>query len=148
MAHFLPIGDPLPGNSAGSSVWIGSGPQVSWVNVNEPSMSFCPAHEVGVNLQIVDGKAVGKCIRCHVPVTVPVIPGGVSELRLQALIDCYLVIAGCPNPARAVVQSKILGDFAQLSRELDAQLLALNAVKVTIARLRRRLGQLAMPVIE
>lgn len=145
-------GPPQPSSGNSTTFWVGglggSSVTANWVDVNEPTMTFCPAHELGSDLQVVDGKAVGRCIRCQVPVTVPAMPGGVSQLRLQALIERYLAVVGCPNPARAIAECEILGDFARLSRELDAQLRALDAVKITLDTLRRRLGQLAMPVME
>lgn len=150
MATTVSFGDPFP-SSANTSVWFSGSvsPVVaSWVDVNAPSMTFCPAHELGLDMQVVDGVAVGRCIRCQAPVSVPSLPGGISQLRLQALVERYLAIVGCPEPARAIAECEILGDFARLSRELDAQLLSLDAVKITLETLRRRLGQLAMPVME
>lgn len=148
----MTFGPPPPGNGNSNYTFVDVTTTLApspWVHVTpEFPQQVCAIHKLTDLVCDMNGVTRGKCINCHVLVEVPEIPGGISEVRLQNLIERYLALVKAPNPARLIASSDILGDFASLARDLEEQLRSLAAVKITMETFRRRLVQLAMPVIE
>lgn len=118
-------------------------PNVNWVNPNQvvqltgtstqsPPFTFDPdpcagGHHLNEDLiEYIDGTVVGNCATCATRVVIDRVPGGVSLLRVKALL-ASLMSLGTEN--EVVDESEILGLLSLLQKEMEAEEYALEEVR-------------------
>lgn len=58
-------------------------------------------HVVTDAVEYVDGAVVGRCTRCHERVFLPTVAGGISLVRIKALVEKLMAVKGSELPATA-----------------------------------------------
>jgi hypothetical protein len=58
-------------------------------------------HVLTESVEYIDGAVVGRCSRCGDRVFLPTVPGGVSLVRIKALVEKLMAIKGSELPATA-----------------------------------------------